>query len=1104
MKTFHSRFLVDLKGAAGRAARGRYSSSLIILSITLFAFHMVATNSVGQTTTSTIQGVVVDANGAVIPGAQVKVVSTTLGTERTVVTDDEGDFRVVSLPAGTYRITVTKTGFAPKTTELELTLNRTVNLKYDLAVGTVGGDVVNVTNEAAGLVTDSPATGLTVTPRQIQDFPVNGRNFLDLIAMVPGTAINRQADPKSDNASPVLGERSGNNNFLIDGHPNKDTVNGGPAAQFNQESIAEFQVLTSGYKAEFGQASGAIVNVVTRSGGNGFHGVGSFFHRNDAFDSSNSIDPAVTEPPYLRRYDYSFALGGPVIKDKFFFFGSAERITENRHIDFAYPDVGNAVVNQLIRNLESQYDVPTQNRETRMFLKLNQQLGRHSLIQEMNYTNAHVKNFAPLSAGNSTPSTRNNFGSRNLMLNFGDTVLLGDTGNPWILNLRGSYREEPSSQEPSHPDAGFGNNLDPFAVPSCGAACIIQSPLPNVSFGNPLSASHLEQKYTAFTAYAAKSISNHDIKFGWNFLRTKVDGVDNRIIQEQLFASTVDFAAFPPFYSGISLLADRGGVTPADDEIHINNNYNALFVQDDWRIRHNLTVSLGVRWDYDSEFEAKSNFAPRLGVTWAMNPKTVIRANFGQFYDQFRLGIAGNVPQFGGSNQKTAQVLLFPRGLYGSPSFISSASLALLGSGPCFSNLFTNNLTDAQIGATPGASACPIRPTQLLIGVDRLNNVVAAGHAPIPANSIITRDTIQTLSGLSPDAYIAAANAAIGFPGYFFFGPTGVLTNQIVPGFGSPDALENIDQTPNTLGFSVGFQRELTKDLFLEADYHHRAIRNILGLRDTNIAFRARLTGLARTYDPPGTQVIGFGPYYEGKYDGLVISVRKRFSNHYTFGASYTYTNATDNSLGIGSAPSDSFIGMVPQVTDPGRAGTPTVPACVGQSNQNGSFTACNGNFVPQAGTFWNGPDRDKGPSALALDHVFQANGMVSLPWDFQISGLFRVQSGFHYSKVYAPTSPTDPTFIDPDGNANTNGIDLRSPLVRNGFTAPVFVNLDLRFGKQFKFGERYRLNAFYEMFNVFNRQNPASINAEPGALFGTLRQVLPGREGQIGFRFEF
>jgi outer membrane receptor for ferrienterochelin and colicin len=106
--------------------------------------------------------------------------------------------------------------------------------------------------------------------------PTNGRNYLDLMQLVPGVVVNRQANVGSDNSTPVLGERAGNNNFLIDGQPNKDTVTGGAASQFNQETIAEFQVLTAGFRAEFGQASGAIVNVITRSGTNDYHGRYSF------------------------------------------------------------------------------------------------------------------------------------------------------------------------------------------------------------------------------------------------------------------------------------------------------------------------------------------------------------------------------------------------------------------------------------------------------------------------------------------------------------------------------------------------------------------------------------------------------------------------------------------------------------------------------------------------------------------------------------------------------------------------------------------------------------------------------------------------------------
>ncbi|MDQ2855513.1 MAG: TonB-dependent receptor plug domain-containing protein, partial [Acidobacteriota bacterium] len=285
------------------------------------------------------------------------------------------------------------------------------------------------------------STGTTVTPRQIQDYPVNGRNYLDLLQLVPGVAINRQS--VGDNSNPVLGERSGNNNFMIDGQPNKNTVDGGPAAQFNQETIAQFQVLTTGYKAEFGQASGATVNVITKSGGNGFHGVGSLFHRNDAFDAVNSLDSTKNDPSHLRRFDYSLALGGPVIKDRVFFFGSSERIAENRQLDFKFPSTNNAVVDGLLHAQEDPFNNLTRIFETRNFFKLDEQLGRHHLTEELNYTNQAVREFSPLSASGSLPSTRNDSGARHLLLGFADTML-GEQSTPWVVTLRGSYRGEPS------------------------------------------------------------------------------------------------------------------------------------------------------------------------------------------------------------------------------------------------------------------------------------------------------------------------------------------------------------------------------------------------------------------------------------------------------------------------------------------------------------------------------------------------------------------------------------------------------------------------------------------------------------------------------------
>ncbi len=188
-------------------------------------------------------------------------------------------------------------------------------------------------------------------------------------------------------------------------------------------------------------------------------------------------------------------------------------------------------------------------------------------------------------------------------------------------------------------------------------------------------AQNLDQRYTEFNGSANRLFGSHDLKFGMNFLRTGADGADARLLQNQLFATTDDFEQFGAATAGPYLLADAGGLTPREDEIHLSNNYTAFFAQDDWRLGDNLTVNLGLRWDYDSEFEAKDNFAPRVGVSWSVTPKTVVRANFGIYYDQFRLGLARNVPAYGGTDQRNVQYMVFPRVFYGSPSFVSSIAL---------------------------------------------------------------------------------------------------------------------------------------------------------------------------------------------------------------------------------------------------------------------------------------------------------------------------------------------------------------------------------------------------------------------------------------------
>src|SRR5215467_10649768 len=255
-------------------------------------------------TTSTLEGTITDHQGLAISGAEVSVTADTLAVSKKTTTDANGNYQIALLPAGIYTVTVSHDGFSTQVFKgLEITLNRNVKFNASLEVGTVQ-QRVEVSAEIPLLETTSSSEGTTIVPSQIVDMPLNGRNYLDLMQLVPGVAINRQEDIGSDNATPVLGERANNTGFLIDGHSNQNELAGGPAAQFNQDTIAEFQVLTTGYKAEFGHSSGGVVNVITKSGTNSPHGLASVFHRNYALNSTDTPGtfagfgiPGQTEPP---------------------------------------------------------------------------------------------------------------------------------------------------------------------------------------------------------------------------------------------------------------------------------------------------------------------------------------------------------------------------------------------------------------------------------------------------------------------------------------------------------------------------------------------------------------------------------------------------------------------------------------------------------------------------------------------------------------------------------------------------------------------------------------------------------------------------------------
>ena len=1083
----------------------------LVLLLALLGFYLTGRPAVAQTT-STIEGVVTDSQGLPIAGAEVSIAGNTLAVSKKTTTNAAGAYEVVALPAGTYTLTISHAGFRTQVTNgLEITLNRTIKINATLEVGTVQ-QKVEVSGQIPLLETSSSSEGSTIVPQQIEEMPINGRNYLDLLQLVPGVAINRQADIHDDNTTPVLGERANNTGFLIDGQSNQNELNGGPAAQFNQDTIAEFQVITTGYKAEFGHASGGVVNVITKSGSNDVHGLASAYHRNSAFDSADI--PGTSNVPYLLRWDYDLAGGGAIVRDKAFWFGSVENIHENRQLNFLPPQN----TPQFLINNEQTYNEPTTDREVRAFAKFDQVLGVHHLTEQMNHTNVHVNSTNPLSAYNSLPSTRTNLGDGNLFLGFSDTISLGNSASPYILTVRGQYRDEPTLYSPSHPQAGPNTIFNLFSAYSSFSNGVANGPYGifgdqgQFNYGATFTPSTLDQKYGIFDASLAKTISSHSLKFGWDFEHTHVDGLEANGQQDQLFATQADYQQFGPIDAGFFLLFTSGGLTPQANQIKLRNNYTGLWGQDDWKIAHNLTINVGLRWDYDSAFDKKDNISLRVGFAWSVTPKTVVRGSFGMFYDHFRLGLARDIPGFGGADIRQSQPLSFPRLFYGVPTIAPALFGLCLSQTRTDAQLLTQ--PDLCVPPNPGPPPSPGVPSQF--GVDHLNNL---GPTPIPANTAVNVSNVQQLSGLSPSAFLTAADAAIGVPSNFWFwGPFGALSFNVSQPGNYPVTIDPSFATPHTNSYTLGVQRQIGSDWVISLDYYHKDIIDILGVRETNLPFAARLDNSGGSIIP----VNGYGPWYGGTYNAGILSFEKRMSHRFTIGGSYAYVSEHDDAfsynLGTGPLgettngtsgftgfPTDSFRGIAPVVIDPGvtdpQTGKVICPG--GATNASTSFFDCVGNYVPKAQVYYNGASLDSGPSDFALRHTFEAHGLVELPWKIQFSSLFRAQSGFHYTQsALAP--------IDQDGNGNYSGRDLRTG--RNAFTAPHFLNMDLRVAKTFAIGDRVRLQALFEFFNLFNGANPAAVNlnqnhtprlpSEP--IFGSTAAYLPGREGQIGLRLTF
>jgi outer membrane receptor protein involved in Fe transport len=1004
--------------------------------------------------TGSIAGTIRDESGAVLPGVTVTLTGPSLQRESVVVTSAaDGTYRIPLVPPGTYRVAMTLSGFtAHQRDAVGVAVNQQTTVDVTLGVGALA-ETIQVSGDAPLIQVARADVTNIVTQATIDALPLNGRNYTDLLALVAGAKPN--PDPSGSNIA-IFGERAGAVSYLVDGAENNDPVNGGALLRFTQDAIKEFEVITTGYEAEFGRAQGGIANIVTRSGTDALTGRGFWFVRNDKLDSSNIPDPSplpagyvAPAPPKLDRHQWGGTLGGPIVKDKAFFFGSFEKLNETRGVNFDLTKIPAFVRSGIATpsGVENFGVAPTRDGFTGLF-KVDGNLSQnHRLTGSFNRSTQNDEGLLanPLTAGTlalpSAAATRAQPASsvilretavlrKSLFLESTADYVRGETGN----NLDQSKRSEPLLLLLR---SGF-----------------LQTGAPSGGKTDQLSERY--QVAQSLSYFVAGRGGEHQFKFGWDLNRIGLTGysqVTNDVEYSPGYSSPDPAAPFARAFAlyGFQQSAARFFFLSSRPDgslnLDVKTTDTSLYAQDRWRLSSRLSVNAGIRYDYSSLFgDYKKAFGPRLGVAWdlAGSHTTILKADVGLFYDRNLLAAAATVPEKGGVFTKSVFDVALPRlGVDYTDSLIdyvisSGFPTAGGGFGPAENPLYRGFATDLRNDSLASYK---------LLGIP----VADPARAPV-----VTSDNIQQLSGKTADQALAILKAT--YPGTdfrFFDVPGGSIVGDRVLSFFPRGPLEvtrtvsrySQDLVPHTTAFSGGVDQQIGPNLSLSAMYVHRRSRDLLTRRITNLfdASRGDATfGLTTDGGPQLSQVT-----YDGvvDYDGLILSLRGGFGTRYHLGLSYTASRARDNLL----------------------------------TGQVGSTFSNN-----------NHPELDYGPSNQSAPQIFVGNTTVMLPYDLNLSAILFWRSG-------AAFNPRG--LVDSDGDGLVDQRDLTQP--RNEFRIKSYGDLDLRLEKKVTFGKQ-AVSVLIEAFNVLNRDNVANVNSVAGLQFGTPATYLPGREVQFGIRYFF
>ncbi|HET6979375.1 MAG TPA: TonB-dependent receptor [Pyrinomonadaceae bacterium] len=942
---------------------------LALLSVLVIAVQLTAFSQ--QAATATLNGTISDPLGANIAGAKITATQTSTGIKRDAVTNEDGLFVFSNLSPGDYEMRIEAAGFATKVTKaVPLNVGQTVAFNAKLEVDTTKAVVDQITYIPPLIDSSNSLIDGVIQSREVQSLPLNGRNFLELALLVPGNSPAPNFDPTKTNTVVIssAGQLGRGGNVTIDGADTNDDVVGGSIQNISQDAIQEFQIATNRFSAQLGRSGSSVINVITKSGSNEFHGSGSFYFRDSGLQGlPATFDRTLNQSPPFDREQYAFTIGGPIKKDRAWFFGSFED-----------------------RNQDGVVLVGTRNLATRSI----------------------TRSFADSPLDDFMTSNRVDWrASDNDLLNFRYSFQKenGITASSLIRSI-GSASERQSSENKSNVFvASYSHQFSPtdvnnfnFSFSTFRNDTLPVTPGPQLTFPSIQDGASFrvpqqtKQRRFQFSDTYSMVRGNHTFYIGGEIQRVESD-LDLKVFQTGRIELIEDFPDFDRNLDGrvddndllFAVTLRSGFPTRSLLLPDTDNTYFAGFIQDDWRVHRQFSLNLGLRYEIDTDVKNvsrvdelnplilpflrgtrsrdKNNFAPRIGFNYSNKDGNMsVHGGYGIYYDRV-----------------TLEIQTLERGLDGRalPVEVRAGNVFFI-------------------------------PPQFLF--DPVNGVF-----PPPAPTI--------------------ANPFTGF---------------VLPGAGAGgiNIIDNDMQNPMVHQMNIGVQRELGKNLALRVDY----VRNI----GTHFII-GRVIGTV-----PLNPVVG-GPdivknlesSVRTKYDGLLVSLERRFANRFQFRASYTLSRssnyANDDQIPFSNGPIDS-----------------------------------------------NDLRREYGPTPNDQRHRFTFSGVFNLPADIRVSPILTLAS----------TVPID--ILLPDGssrvcelqrNAGTRqfktGAELNAALTQinaaggslcpnadpnTGFKPRVLVPLvrdnlklgdnfssfDLRVSKVFRIGERWTVEPIAEVFNLFNVTN--------------------------------